>query len=121
MRGRTISYLILPFSFREFLKIKNFKFDVKHLDSKEKSILLNFVDEYLEFGSFPEVILENNKENKIRIINEYFNLVVYRDIVERYKIKNIQLIKWLIKSLVSSFSKEFSVHKLYLTLKSKEV
>ena len=121
LRGRTISYLILPFSFREFLKIKNFKFDVKHLDSKEKSILLNFVDEYLEFGSFPEVILENNKENKIRIINEYFDLVVYRDIVERYKIKNIQLIKWLIKSLASSFSKEFSIHKLYLTLKSKGI
>lgn len=121
LRGRTISYFILPFSFMEFLKIKNLKFDVKHLSSKEKSILLSFVDEYLEFGSFPEIILENNKENKIRIINEYFDLVVYKDIVERYKIKNIQLIKWLIKSLLASFSKEFSVHKLYLTLKSRGI
>lgn len=119
LRGRTISYIILPFSFIEFLKIKNLELDVKHLSTKEKSILLNFVDEYLEFGGFPEIILENNKENRIRIINEYFDLVVYKDIVERYRIKNIQLIKWLIKSLLVSFSKEFSVHKLYLTLKSR--
>lgn len=121
LRGRTIPYLLLPFSFKEFLKMKNSVFDIQKLGSKEKSFLLNLFDEYLEFGGFPEIISERDKENKARIINEYFNLIVYRDIVERYKIKNTQLIKWLIKSLITSFSKEFSVHKIYLTLKSRGV
>lgn len=121
LRGRTLSYLLLPFSFKEFLKMKNTSFDVARLSSKEKSILLGLLGEYLEYGGFPEVILEEGSENKIKIINEYFSLIVYRDIVERFKIKNTQLIKWLIKSLTTSFSKEFSVHKLYLTLKSRGV
>ncbi len=75
----------------------------------------------MEFGGFPEILIEKETESKIKIINEYFNSIVYKDIVERYKIKNIQLVRWLIKSLISSFSKEFSVHKIYLTLKGKSI
>lgn len=118
LRGRTLSYTVLPFSFREFLKLKKAEFVIEKLSSKEKSALLSFVDEYLEYGGFPEIILEESVENKIKIIKEYFDLIVYRDIVERYSIKNTQLIRWLIKSLTASFSKEFSVHKVYTTLKS---
>ena len=121
LRGRTLSYLLLPSSFKEFLRMKSFNSDIIRQSSREKSILLSLLSEYLEFGGFPEVVLEGNKENKLKIINEYFDLIVYRDIVERYKIKNIQLIKWLIKSLITSFSKEFSTHKVYLILKSQGI
>ncbi|RLF49456.1 MAG: hypothetical protein DRN20_02060, partial [Thermoplasmata archaeon] len=119
LRGRTLSYLLLPFSFREYLKMKKARFDVERLSSRSKSLLLADLGEYLEFGGFPEIAQEEDKENKIRMINEYFNMVVYRDIVERYKIKNTGLIRWLIKALIASFSNEFSVHKCYLTLKSQ--
>jgi len=119
LRGRTIAYRLLPFSFREFLRARALSLDAGRLGSKEKSVLLGALDEYLDFGGFPEVFYESDKETKTRIISEYFNLVVYRDIVERHGIKNTQLIKWLIKSLAASFSKEFSIHKIYLTLKSQ--
>ncbi len=91
------------------------------LSSREKSVLLSLLDEYLEFGGFPEVVLEKSRENKIRILNEYFNMVVYRVVIERYNVKNISLIKWFIQSLTSSFSKEFSVHKVYLAIKSRGI
>ncbi len=119
LRGRTLSYLLLPFSFNEFLKMKKYKENINLLGSKEKSILLSLLNEYLEFGGFPEIILEQDEEKKLRIINEYFSLIVYRDIIERYKLKNTILVKWIIKALSSSFSNEFSVNKLFLTLKSQ--
>ena len=118
LRGRSISHILLPFSFREFLKMKETVFDIARLSSKEKANLLALFNEYLEYGGFPEIISEN-KENKIKIIKEYLDLIVYKDIVERYKIKNVRLIRWLINSLIASFSKEFSIHKIYLTLKSR--
>lgn len=121
LRGRTLAYTILPFSFREFLKMHKLSFEVERLSTREKAALLNLLEEYLQFGGFPEIALEKNPENKIRILNEYFNLVVYRDIIERYMIKNTALVKWLIKTLSTSFSKEFSIHKVYLTLKSQGV
>jgi len=121
LRGRTLTYTLLPFSFREFLKMKSSAPETERLGSKEKAALRSQLDEYLEFGGFPEVIKEKERETKIKIISEYLDLIVYKDLVERYHIKNTQIIKWLIKSLIASFSKELSVHKIYLTLKSQGI
>lgn len=120
LRGRTLSYTLLPFSFKEFLKLRGIE-NFKNMDSREKADIINLFNEYLKFGGFPEITLEKDNETKTRIIQEYFNLIVYRDIVERYKIKNTELIRWLIKSLISSYSKEFSINKLYKILKSRGI
>ncbi len=121
LRGRTLSFQLLPFSFKEFLKIMEGDFDIIKLSSKKKSLLLNKMAEFLDYGGYPEVISEENEETKIRILSEYLDMIIYRDIVERYDIKNTKLIRWLIKSLIDSFCNEFSVHKLYNTLKSKGI
>ncbi|HII30015.1 hypothetical protein COT48_01620 [Candidatus Woesearchaeota archaeon CG08_land_8_20_14_0_20_47_9] len=121
LRGRTLSYLLLPFSFREYLKAKKLRFDIARLSSVEKASLLQQLDKYLEYGGFPEIILEQDSYNRMKIISEYFNLVVYKDIVERYNIRNTQLIRWVIKTLINSFSGEFSIHKAYLSLKSQGI
>ena len=118
LRGRSLSYLLLPFSFKEFLRLKKVAL-AKRISSNEKAKILALLDEYLEFGGFPEVVLEDNKETKLRILDDYLSLTVYKDIVERYKIRDTVLIKWFIKSLISSYTKEVSINKLYLTLKSQ--
>lgn len=118
LRGRTLSYMLLPFSFREFLLARKFHY-TSHLSSEEKALLQAHSDQYLSFGGFPEIILEENPDIKLKILQEYFNLVVYRDIVERYAIKNTQLVKWLLRLLSTAFAKEFSIHKTYLTLQSQ--
>lgn len=119
LRGRTLSYLLLPFSFEEFLEAKNARFNINGLSSMKKANLLQLLDEYFTFGGYPEVVLEQDKEIKLNTLKEYFNLVVYRDIIERNNVRNSALIKWLTKSIVSSFSKEYSIHKIYLSLKSQ--
>lgn len=118
LRGRSISYLLLPFSFSEFLKEKGYRYS-KLLSSKEKNRLLKLLDEYLEFGGFPEIVIENNKELKIKDIESYLELTIYKDIVERHKIKDSILVKWFIKSVASCYSNELSINKIYLTLKSQ--
>lgn len=118
LRGRSISYLLLPFSFKEFLRVRNFNYQ-KHLSSEEKLRLLTLLDEYIEFGGFPEVVLESNNELKIRNIESYFDLTVYKDIIERHKIKDAMLVKWFLKTVASCYSNELSINKIYLTLKSQ--
>lgn len=118
LRGRSISYLLLPFSFKEFLDLKGFPAQ-RLTSSNEKTKILALLDEYLEFGGFPEVVLEQNKDTKLRIIESYLDLTIYKDIVERHAIKDSMLIKWLIKSVASSYTKEISILKIYDTLKSQ--
>jgi predicted AAA+ superfamily ATPase len=121
LRGRSLSYLVLPFSFSEYLKLKRRSYDLYRLGSKDKAALMNSVDEYLEFGGYAEIINEQDTELKTKIISEYFEIITYKDIIDRYKIKNTRLIQWLLKSSISSGASELSIRKVYLTLKSQHL
>jgi len=116
LRGRTLSYLILPFSFSEFLKLKKFVYK-KYLSSEEQANLKNLFNRYFSYGGYPEVLLYP-KEQK-RIIDEIIEVTIYRDLIERYKIRNIKALKLMFNYLIKA--KEFSTHKLYNFLKSLNI
>lgn len=118
LRGRSLSYLVLPLSFLEFLNLRGFEAS-KIISSSEKNKMLSLFNEYIAYGGFPEVVLEKDKDTKMKILENYLELVVYKDLVERYKIRDSFIIKWLIKSISSCYSKELSINKTYLTLKSQ--
>jgi len=112
MRGRIIPYHVYPFSFKEFLKAKDFKIDM-HLSSSQKANMLNLLKKYLD-GSYPEtVFFEQEKE---KIFKEILDVTIYRDVIERFKVKNVKVLRLLLKGLVSSTY--FSIHKFYNYLKS---
>ncbi len=116
LRGRTFSYLLLPFSFREFLKAKNVT--TEYLTMDEAAKIRNLLRKYLEFGGFPEVVLEETE--KERILKEYFEMILFKDIVERHKLKNISLARFLLFFSLQNFSKEFSINKIIKYLKSQK-
>ena len=70
-------------------------------------------------GGFPWVVLEEDETIKEKLLSEYLDMVVYKDVVERYGVRNLHVMKLLIRSLMHSFSKEFSVHAFYNSLKSR--
>lgn len=113
LRGRSLSYLMLPFSFREFLKVKGIR-QKKYFSSSEKDKIINAFWEYFYFGGYPETVLYPKGRKKI--ITEIIEATVYRDLIERYKIRNIKIIKLMFSYLVKA--KEFSVNKFYHFLKS---
>ncbi len=117
LRGRRLTHFIMPLSFTEYLKFKDFHIP-SHLSSTLVSKIKNYLSRYL-MGSFPDVALEESLAPKF--YEDFANLVIFKDIMERYSIRNSWLIKFMFKSMISSTSKEFSIHKLYNTLKSREV
>ncbi len=56
LRGRTLSYLLLPFSFREYAKAKGLKTE-KYMSRDASARIKHYLREYMEFGGFPEVVL----------------------------------------------------------------
>ncbi len=114
MRGRSLTYRVFPFSFREFLSANGIKYG-KYLSGAEKAKLLNRLREYMEYGGYPETIVY--KEERERILSEIMDVTIYRDIVERYKVKNPKILRVFFAALFNS--KEFSVHKFFNFLKSQ--
>ena len=120
MRGRTATHMILPFSFKEFLKVKEMEPD-KYLSSENRTWIMKYLDEFVRFGGFPEVVLDDDENSKVKTLKEYVEIMLMRDVVERHKVKNIKVLRMLFNTIHRSFSKEFSVHKFYNFLKSQGI
>lgn len=117
LRGRTMTYELFPFSFKELMRASGISTG-KFVTTAEESKMKKLVKDYLAFGGFPEVVL---KEEKRKILTEYANLMFYKDFVERYKIKNLKVARVFFNMLFNSFAKEISVNKMYHFMKSQGI
>ena len=116
LRGRTLDYLMLPFSFKEFLILKNIDFP-DFISSEKKAKIIHAFKEYFSLGGYPELLIYP-KERK-RMINEIIEVTIFRDLIERHKIRNIKVVKLMFNYLMKG--KEFSVHKFFNFLKSLNI
>ena len=116
LRGRSLSEEVLPLNFEEFLKFKRITPKIK-LSTKGSSEMLRYFNKYLQFGGFPEITLIDDENIKRDILREYLDGIFYRDVVERYEIRNITEIKTLRNILVNLYSNEVSIKKITNLLK----
>ncbi|RLJ06460.1 MAG: AAA family ATPase [Candidatus Aenigmatarchaeota archaeon] len=116
LRGRSLNVVVFPFSFREFLSVNGFKFK-RIYSSYDEAKIKNRLREYLRSGGFPQVVLK--KTYGKTFFREYLNVVLYRDLIERYKIENMDVARFLLYSAIQSFTTEFSIHKIFRQLKQK--
>ena len=118
LRGRTITFEVYPLSFKEYLKFKNVELD--SYSTKGKAKLISNLNNFILKGGFPEVI-NMEKELYEKSLESYFEVMIYRDVAERYSITNILSLKLFIKRLISNTSREFSVNKIFSSFKSEGV
>lgn len=110
-----MTYTVLPFSFLEYCEYQKLEIDL--FSRQKKALLLNHLNTYLSYGGFPEIV-HYETDLKIKTLQEYFNTMIYRDMVERYKIKNTHVIKYFLKRLFANATKLISVNKIYNELQS---
>jgi hypothetical protein len=112
LTGRQLTYRIFPLSFKEFLRFKGLEI------ADEKSAYLNtenikkFLWEYAESGGFPETALIEDKDIQNRIVFEYYNTIINRDIISRFRIRGVDKIKSLAKYYISNISSPITYRKL---------
>ncbi|MBU3924449.1 MAG: ATP-binding protein [Patescibacteria group bacterium] len=116
LRGRTIAHLMLPFSFGEVLRAKNIAYE-KYLSSADQSKIVKIFNNYLNNGGYPEIVLY--PEGKEKIVGDIIEATIFKDLIERHKIRNIKVIKMMFQQLVRA--KEFSVHQFFNFLKSMNI
>ena len=115
LRGRTLSYEVYPLSFLEYLSFKDIEVDL--YSSKSLAHIKNAQEIFLKDGSFPETLfLEEQYRNQT--LQEYFNVLLYKDLAERYSITNTVALKFFLKRIIASSAKQISINKIYNELKS---
>jgi predicted AAA+ superfamily ATPase len=118
LRGRSLAIEMWPYSFNEFLRAKNIAIERHLYDNKTKDNLTHLFHRYLSEGGFPEII-SFDQDIKQKTLQEYLDVVIYRDIIERHNIKNPSVIKYMIMSMIHNVCRPFAINKFYNDLKSQ--
>lgn len=116
LRGRTITFEVYPLSFTEFTNIISPGLNPNR--SADKAKLLNLFEQFMNQGGFPELIRQDD-DLKEKILQEYFNVMVLRDLIERYQISQASILKYFCKRVIGNSAGEFSVNKIFNELKSQ--
>ncbi len=116
LRGRSVSFEVLPLSFREFLAFRGIEI-VAH-DAPSESAARAALEEYLQWGGFPEVVLAT-PEMRPLILDEYASLMLWRDLVERHTIRNELVMRSLLRHCFRNTASLLSLSKLHRDLQSQ--
>jgi len=107
LRGRHISRLILPLSFREITGNPGKTF-------RGRGKLQAILREYMKWGGFPEVWATKSREKIISILETMF----YRDMVERFAFRDVKEFQEAFYHILSLYGGYFTYRSLQRALKS---
>lgn len=103
--GRGEEVKLYPLTFREYLTTT----------SADKADALR---DYMIYGGLPQVVEKVSHEEKVEILRALFDNTYIRDIVERYKIRNTEILDELLDMLASSIGGLTNATKLANTFAS---
>lgn len=110
MRGRALSWEMFPFSFREYLDLKGIEYN-ESLSTKKRLLIQKAFEAYWKSGGFPEVA-ELDRSLRIKIHQEYFHAVLFRDLIERHDVSHPKAVSDLARRLIDNIASLYSVNKL---------
>jgi predicted AAA+ superfamily ATPase len=122
LRGRATETLIFPFSFREYLRHHSLEVppNPAFVPKAQRSQLENAFVSYLDAGGFPEAQgLE--PRDRLSLLQGYVDSVIFRDVVERHRVTNVEALRRLVRQILASPASNFSVHKFSNDLHSQGV
>lgn len=112
LSGRYIEIKMYPLSFKEYLTFNNY--DNNNLDIK--------FNEYLKYGGLPAItLIKDNNELVLSYLNDIYNTIVKKDIIDRNNIKDTALLENIIKYLSNNIGSPISSTKISDYLNSNKI
>ncbi len=121
LRGRSLTTEMFPYDFREYLRAHDLPtINDDRVDSATRAHFEKASSDYVLAGGFPEVQAQRD-EVATEILQQYVDLVLFRDVVERHRVSNTVPLRQLLRQILGSVGNRFSVSKFYNTLRSQGV
>ena len=65
------------------------------------------------------MVLESSRVMKDKLLQGYFNAMIFRDLIDRYKLSNPERVKYTIKRLMAGMTKPASINAIYNDMRSQ--
>ncbi len=105
LTGRKRTIILYPFSQKELLSKYN-RYELKEM-----------LDDFLIFGTYPEVVMSKSKKEKIEIIEEIVNSYLLKDILSLDRVRSPKVLLDLLKLLSFQVGNLVSLNELATQLK----
>lgn len=112
MRGRSLSIEIQPYNFHEYLASHGIPLPTKPFGKKVMDNYRHHLLEFFQKGGFPGIQALSPHE-RLETLQNYVEVVVFRDVLERHKVSNLKLLKYLVSMLLKNAASRFSINKFY--------
>lgn len=110
LTGRNKTIRLFPYSFKEYLNYQ--RVDLSHypdrMTSESKAEIFYHFNNYMNNGGFPVVA----KNDDVEITRQYFDDIITKDVLLRYRIREIKELKDLILFLISNPGSIYSYSSL---------
>lgn len=117
LRGWVLEYRTYPLSFAEYCHF--LAIPTERLDEQQTMQLRLAWDDYNRCGGFPEVVLAQDRLLRDKLLQTYYNAMLFRDLVERHNISNIGVLRYFIKRIMNNVTKPTSINSLYNDIRSQ--
>lgn len=117
LRGRSMTFHISPFSFKEYLSFLEIDLEENFQFSSQRFEIKKAFEDYFKWGGIP-ALFKISEQFRYRYIQEYLDLILFKDVIERYKIRKPIFLKELTQYMLLSSSNFFSLNKTYKYFKS---
>jgi predicted AAA+ superfamily ATPase len=117
--GRKRLFDLNPVSFQEFVNYKTgekYYGNLQEFFEIEKEKVQHLLNEYMNFGGYPRVVLEETSEEKRRTIDEIYRSYIERDIAIFLKVEKLDAYGMLIKILAGQVGQMINYSELANTI-----
>lgn len=102
LAGRYVEIPIYTLSYREFMDFRSAYFPQQQTGE-------NLFQHYLRRGGFPVIHTANySKESAYKVVYDIYSSVILRDTIQRYKIRDLELLERVIKYVFDNIGNTFS-------------
>lgn len=122
LAGRTVNFELYPLSFEEFLIFKKKEYHLRKNNLKiVNDELIPLAEEYIRFGGYPKIVLENSEEKKKIYLSQIINTYIKKDIRDIGNIRNISAFNKLLELLASQSGQILNILELSSTLQIERI
>ncbi|MEA3455790.1 MAG: ATP-binding protein [Campylobacterota bacterium] len=112
LSGRYLDVQVSPLSFKEFLAFNDLSVDKVYTLISKQGEIERYFESYMLYGGFPKVVLTEDILLKEAELKSYFDSILLRDIVARYKLDNFRILEQMAILLLSSIANSISITKI---------
>lgn len=112
LTGRHVDFHIAPLSFSEFLSFKQIEPPRKILPVDPPATIQHALNEYLQWGGLPEIVLSKSEERKKMLLKQYFDDLLFKDVAMRHQIREISVLRNIAVHLLTQTARLVSANRV---------